>query len=45
VYVVDEASRKSVDGTAIVEREELEDVEGAEEFRDLLADRGDPQEA
>ena len=45
VYVVDEASRESVDGTAIVERQELEDVEGAEEFRDLLADRGDPQEA
>jgi putative transcriptional regulator len=45
VYVVDEASRESVDATAIVEREELEDVEDPEEFRDLLKDRGEPQEA
>jgi putative transcriptional regulator len=45
VYVVDEAKRESVDGTAIVEREELEDVDGPEEFRELLKDRGDPQEA
>jgi putative transcriptional regulator len=45
VYVVDEASRESVDATAIVEREELEDVEDPEEFRDLLKERGEPQEA
>ncbi|NIB99711.1 transcriptional regulator [Halobacterium sp. R2-5] len=45
VYVVDEASRESVDDTAIVEREELEDVEDSDDLRDLLADRGDPQEA
>ncbi|CQH61227.1 cro/C1 family transcription regulator [Halobacterium hubeiense] len=45
VYVVDEASRDSVDDTAIVEREELEDVEDSDEFRDLLADRGAQSEA
>jgi len=45
VYVVDEASRESVADTAIVEREELEDVDDSEDLRDLLADRGDPQEA
>ena len=45
VYVVDEASRESVDDTAIVERGELEDVEDSDEFRDLLADRGTQTEA
>ncbi|GAA0270881.1 transcriptional regulator [Halobacterium noricense] len=45
VYVVDEASRESVDDTAIVEREELEDVQDSDEFRDLLADRGAQSEA
>jgi len=45
VYVVDEAGRDAVDDTAIVEREELEDVEDSEDLRDLLADRGAPQEA
>jgi putative transcriptional regulator len=45
VYVVDEASRDSVDDTAIVEREELEDVEDSDEFRDLLEEHGAPQEA
>ena len=45
VYVVDEASREAVDDTAIVEREELEDVDDSEDLRDLLMDRGDPQEA
>ncbi|MXR22003.1 transcriptional regulator [Halobacterium bonnevillei] len=45
VYVVDEASRESIDDTAIVEREELEDVEDSDDFRDLLADRGAQSEA
>ncbi len=45
VYGVDEASRESVDDTAIVEREELEDVDDSDEFRDLLADRGAQYEA
>ncbi|AAG20253.1 conserved hypothetical protein [Halobacterium salinarum NRC-1] len=45
VYVVDEAGRESVDDTAIVEREELANVDDSEDLRDLLADRGDLQEA
>jgi putative transcriptional regulator len=45
VYFVDEAKRDSVAGTAIVEREEIADMEDNDEFRDLLKDRGDPQEA
>ncbi|WP_336036076.1 transcriptional regulator [Halobacterium yunchengense] len=45
VYVVDEASRESVDDTAIVERGELEDVEDSEDLRDLLTERGTVQEA
>ena len=45
VYFVDEAKQDSIGGTAIVERDEVEDVEDNDEFRDLIKDRGDPQEA
>jgi putative transcriptional regulator len=45
VYVVDEAKRDSVDDTAIVEREELQDVDDPDEFRDLLLERGAKPEA
>ncbi|SFR85376.1 transcriptional regulator, XRE family [Halomicrobium zhouii] len=45
VYVVERASRESVDGTALVEEEEIEGIEEADELRDLILDRsGDPAE-
>ncbi len=39
VYVVDRAPRDSVDGTAIIEREEMENIEEQDDFRDLIAER------
>ncbi len=39
MYVVDEASRDAVEGTALVEREELEAVVDADELRDLIEER------
>jgi putative transcriptional regulator len=45
VYVVERASRESVDGTALIEEEEIEGIEEADELRDLILDRsGDPAE-
>ena len=41
VYFVDEAKRASVDGTGLVEREELEDIDDADELRDLIRERGE----
>jgi putative transcriptional regulator len=41
VYFVDEAKRESVDGTGIVEREELEDIDDPDELRDLIRERGE----
>jgi len=40
LYVVEESSRESVDGTAIVEEAEMEGIEFADELRDLLEERG-----
>jgi putative transcriptional regulator len=39
VYVVDEAPRESIDGTALVEESEMEDVEDRIDLRDLIMDR------
>ncbi len=44
VYVVDEASRTNVDGTAIVEEAELADVEDRIDLRDLIMDRVEEEE-
>ncbi|MFB6078182.1 MAG: transcriptional regulator [Halarchaeum sp.] len=44
VYFVDESSKQSIDGTAIIEREELESIDDPDEFRDLLQERGDDAE-
>ena len=44
VYFVDAASRESVDDTAIIEREEVEDMDDPDEFRDILRERGRPPE-
>ena len=41
VYVVDRATRDAVEGTALVEREEMERVEDADDLRDLIQDRVD----
>src|SRR6056297_3653967 len=41
VYFVDEAKRESVDGTGLVEREELEDIDDPDELRDLIRERGE----
>jgi len=41
IYVVDRASRDNVEGTALVERDELDDVEDADELRDLIYGRVD----
>ena len=40
VYFVDEAKRDSVDGTGLVEREELDDIDDPDELRDLIRERG-----
>lgn len=42
VYFVDSAPRETVDGTAIVEREEAESIEDPDELRDLIRERGEP---
>jgi putative transcriptional regulator len=40
VYVVDRATRESVDGTALIEEGEMEDIDHADELRDLIRERG-----
>jgi putative transcriptional regulator len=40
VYFVESAGRETVDGTAIVEREEAEDIDSPEDLDDLIRDRG-----
>ena len=39
VYVVDRARTEAVDGTAIIEKEEMEEIEDRSELRNLIADR------
>ena len=41
VYVVDRATRKSVEGTAIVEEAEMANIEEADELRDIIRERAD----
>jgi putative transcriptional regulator len=41
VYFVDEAKREHVDGTGLVEREELEDIDDPDELRDLIRERSE----
>ena len=45
VYVVDRTNRESVDGTALIEREELEEFEDAADLRTLIRERAEPEEA
>ncbi len=39
VYFVDRAKREEVEGTAIVEREDVEDIDEPERFRELIRER------
>ena len=39
VYVVDRAHREAVDGTAIIEKEEMEQIEDRSQLRNLIEDR------
>ena len=43
VYFVDSAPRESVEGTAIIEREEAESIDDPDELRDLIRDRGEAE--
>jgi len=45
VYVVDRAKQDSVDGTALVERDELADLRNADELRDVIRERSEREEA
>ena len=44
VYVVDDLTRESVDGTALIEEDEMERIEDADDLRDLIMDRGEEPE-
>jgi putative transcriptional regulator len=41
VYFVEDASRTSIEGTALIEREEAEDIDDRDELRDILRDRAE----
>jgi len=41
VYFVDSAPRARIEGTAIIEREEVEAIEASDELRDLIRERGE----
>ena len=45
VYVVDRAPRESVEGTALVEKSEMESLEDPDEFRNLILDRVEEEPA
>ncbi|WP_049928524.1 transcriptional regulator [Halopiger goleimassiliensis] len=45
VYVVDRAKRDSVDGTALIERDELETLREADDLKDVIRERADREEA
>ncbi|WP_299269175.1 transcriptional regulator [Halorientalis sp.] len=41
IYVVDRAKQESVDGTALIEREEIENIRDVEDLKDLIKERAD----
>jgi len=43
VYVVDDAPRDNVDGTALIEEDELEDIQDRIDLRDLVMDRAEAE--
>ncbi|WP_336336393.1 transcriptional regulator [Haloarcula brevis] len=44
VYVVDELRRESVEGTALIEKDEMADIQDAVDLRDLIMERGEDRE-
>ncbi|MFB6222089.1 MAG: transcriptional regulator [Haloarcula sp.] len=44
VYVVDELRRESVAGTALIEKDEMDDIQDADDLRDLIMERGEEHE-
>jgi putative transcriptional regulator len=44
VYVVDRASQDAVEGTALIEEAEMENISEADELRDLIMERADLEE-
>ncbi len=45
VYVVDRAKQESVDGTALIERDELATFRNADDLRDVIRERSEHEEA
>ncbi|MFC5971301.1 transcriptional regulator [Halomarina salina] len=45
IYVVDRARRDSVDRTVLIEQEEMDDIEDAEDLRELVRERTDGSES
>jgi putative transcriptional regulator len=45
IYVVDRAHRESVDGTALIERDEIENVRDVEDLKDLIKERAEERES
>ena len=45
VYVVDRAKQDAVDGTALVERDELADLRDADDLKDVIRERAEREEA
>lgn len=41
IYVVDETKRESVDGTALIRREEIEEIDDSDSLKDLVRERAD----
>ena len=41
IYVVDRARQESVDGTALIERDEIENIRDVEDLKDLIKERAD----
>jgi len=39
LYIVDDATRENVDGTALVEHDEIERITDADDLRDLILER------
>jgi putative transcriptional regulator len=44
VYVVDRARQESVEGTALIEREEIERIDDPEELEDIIRERAGLEE-
>ena len=45
VYFVDRAKRESVDGTALIEHDELDEMRDGDDLRDAIRERSAPEEA